>query len=65
MKQLVNKPLLLAAVLTVPLWIVFGNFLVGLMVALFAAFLIAMCRTLYILKQSQNSRQSKEGNTKP
>ena len=65
MKQLANKPLLLAAVLTVPLWIVFGNFLVGLMVALFAAFLIAMCRTLYILKQSQNSRQSKEGNTKP
>lgn len=47
-----------------PLWIVFGNFLVAVMVALFAAFLIAMCRTLYILKQSQNSRRSEEDNTK-
>lgn len=65
MKQLANKPLLLAAILTVPLWIVFGNFLVGLMVALFAAFLIAMCHTLYILKRSQRSRQSKEDHTKP
>lgn len=65
MKQLANKPLLLAAVLTVPLWIVFGNFLVGLMVAIFAAFLIAMCRTLYILKRSKNSSQPREDRTKP
>lgn len=65
MKQLANKPLLLAAILTIPLWIILGNFLVGLMVGLFAAFLIAMCRSLYLLKQAQNSRQTRQDRSKP
>lgn len=65
MKQLANKPLFLTAILALPLWAVFGNFLVGVMVALFAAFFIAMCRSLYVLKLSRNSRQSEEDSTKP
>lgn len=50
-RQLANKPLFLAAILSVPLWIVFGNYLVGAMAALLAAFFIAMCHSLYLLNK--------------
>ena len=49
MKQLVRKPLLLAFLLSIPLWIVFDNYLVAGMAALLAAFLAAMCHALYTL----------------
>lgn len=49
MKQLVRKPLLLAFLLSIPLWIVFDNYLVAGMAALLAAFLAAMCHALYVL----------------
>jgi len=49
MKQLVRKPLLLAFLLSIPLWIVFDNYLVAGMAALLAAFLVAMCHALYTL----------------
>ncbi|MGB3287679.1 MAG: hypothetical protein WBA83_00240 [Burkholderiaceae bacterium] len=49
MKQLVRKPLLLAFLLSIPLWVVFDNYLVAGMAALLAAFLAAMCHALYTL----------------
>ncbi|GAB2887065.1 hypothetical protein LSG25_17625 [Paralcaligenes sp. KSB-10] len=54
MKQLVRKPLLLAMLLTLPLWIAFGNFIVAVTIALLLAFLIAMCYALYTFKHSAN-----------
>ena len=50
-RQLANKPLFLAIILSVPLWVVFGNYLVGAMAALLAAFFIAMCHSLYLLNK--------------
>ncbi len=51
MKQLARKPLLLAFILTFPLWIVLGNFIVAASVGLLLAFFIAMCHALYVLRQ--------------
>lgn len=53
MKQLVRKPFFLALLLTLPLWIVFNNFIVALMVSLLVAFLLAMCHSLYTITQAK------------
>lgn len=55
MKQLVNRPLLLGLFLSIPLWIVFGNYLVAIMVALFVSFLLSMANALRNL-HSKNAR---------
>jgi len=51
MKQFARMPLLSAAILALPLWIVLGNFIVAAMVALFAAFLASMIHSLHVLKR--------------
>ncbi|WP_178372284.1 hypothetical protein [Pollutimonas bauzanensis] len=51
MKQLLRKPLAFALLLSLPLWVVFNNYLVAIMVALLVAFLLSMCYALYILKK--------------
>ncbi|RTZ45695.1 hypothetical protein EKL30_06690 [Candidimonas sp. SYP-B2681] len=56
MKQLVRKPFFLAMLLTIPLWIVFSNFVVAIMVALFSAFLVSMCHSLYVVNRA-NKKQ--------
>lgn len=53
MKQLVRKPFFLALLLALPLWIIFNNFIVAMMVALLVAFFIAMCHSLYVMKQAR------------
>lgn len=53
MKLLARKPLLLAFLLSLPLWVVFGNYLVAIMVGLLASFLIAMCHALYVLRNKK------------
>lgn len=53
MKQLVRRPLLLAFLLSLPLWVVFNNYIVALIVALLVAFLISMCISLYILNKKK------------
>ncbi len=51
MKQLARKPFFLALLMSLPLWIVFNNFIVAIMVALLVAFFISMCYSLYTIKQ--------------
>ena len=53
MKLLARKPLLLAFLSSLPLWVVFGNYLVAIMVGLLASFLIAMCHALYVLRNKK------------
>lgn len=60
MKQLARKPLLLAFILTLPLWIVLGNFIVAASVGLLLAFFIAMCHALYVLRQRDPQRPPAE-----
>jgi len=56
MKMLARMPLLLAAILALPLWITFDNFIVAAIVALLLSFLIAMCRALYMLTRPATDR---------
>jgi uncharacterized protein (DUF58 family) len=53
MKQLVRKPFFLALLLSLPLWIVFNNYIVAIMVALLVAFLLSMCHSLYVLNRAK------------
>lgn len=54
MKLLMHKPLLMAFLLSLPLWIVFNNFIVALVVSLLVAFLISMGYSLYLMKKRKN-----------
>ena len=61
MKDLVRAPALLSLLLSIPLWFILDNFLVALMVALLASFLIAMCHSLLVLKrQAPNEREGSD-----
>jgi hypothetical protein len=53
MKQLVRRPLLLAFLLSLPLWVVFNNYIVALIVALLVSFLISMSISLYVLNKKK------------
>lgn len=53
MKQLLRKPLFSGLLLSVPLWVVFNNYLVALMVALLVSFLASMCHTLYLMNRKK------------
>lgn len=58
MKLLARKPLLLAAILTIPLWITLGNFIVAVCAALLLSFLIAMCHALYVLRRTPGATET-------
>lgn len=51
MKQLLNRPFLLALILSLPLWVVFGNYVVALIAALLLSFLLSMYNSLRILNR--------------
>lgn len=53
MKSLALRPLLLSFLLSLPLWVVFDNFIVALVVALLLGFLVSMCRSLYLINRSK------------
>ncbi|NYT22284.1 hypothetical protein H0A73_01595 [Alcaligenaceae bacterium] len=61
MKQLLNRPFLLALILSLPLWVVFGNYVVALIAALLLSFLLSMYNSLRIL----NRRKADEGPAGP
>ncbi|PLC49332.1 hypothetical protein CR159_13595 [Pollutimonas subterranea] len=65
MKQLARKPFFLALLMSLPLWIVFNNFIVAIMVALLVAFLISMCYSLYTIKQAKPKADAPESKTHP
>ncbi len=58
MKQLVRKPFFLALLLSLPLWIVFNNYIVAIIVALLVAFLLSMCHSLYLLSRGKASPEA-------
>jgi hypothetical protein len=58
MMQLASKPILLSLILLLPLWVVLDNFIVAIIVALLLAFLVAMCRSLYILRRGNRPDHS-------
>jgi len=57
MKDLVNRPMFLAGLLVIPLWILLGNFVVAAMVALLAAFFASMVHSLRVLKRHESKAQ--------
>jgi len=64
MKKMINRPLLLALLLSLPLWVVFGNYLVAIIAALLLAFLLSMVNALRVLNKekdpSRNRNESKD-----
>jgi hypothetical protein len=65
MKQLVRKPFFLAMLLSIPLWIVFNNFIVAVMVALFSAFLVSMCHSLYVVNRANKAKPPADSQSPP
>lgn len=57
MKQLLKKPFLLALILSLPLWIVFNNYIVAICVALLVAFLLAMIDSIIVVQRQQHRSQ--------
>ncbi|MFT0849466.1 hypothetical protein VRY85_01615 [Achromobacter sp. F4_2707] len=53
MKQLLNHPFLLALILSVPLWMLLGNYIVAFIAALLVAFLLSMVRALRVLNRKK------------
>lgn len=53
MKQLANKPLILSFLLTLPIWVITGNFIVALMIGLLVSFFIAMLHSLRVIKRQR------------
>ncbi len=67
MKQLLRKPFLLALILSLPLWIVFNNYIVAICVALLVAFLLSMIESLLAIQRHrrQVQHQALSSNTEP
>ncbi|HLV28976.1 MAG TPA: hypothetical protein VKY60_07620 [Burkholderiaceae bacterium] len=54
MKQILNRPFLLGLILSLPLWIVFGNYVVAIAAALLLSFLVSMYNALRALQRRQS-----------
>lgn len=54
MKQLLRKPFLLALLLSLPLWIVFNNYIVAICVGLLVAFLVSMIDSIIAIQRQQH-----------
>lgn len=63
MKQLLRKPFLLSLLLSLPLWIVFNNYIVALCTALLIAFLLSMIDSLIVLRRQQQHTDSANRDT--
>ncbi len=56
MKTLLRKPVLLMAVLCLPLWIIFGNFILAAAASILIGMLIGMLRALQQISRDRNAR---------
>lgn len=56
MKQLLNHPFLLALILSLPLWVVLGNFIVAIITALLVSFLLSMYNALRVLNRDKDKK---------
>lgn len=54
MKNFVRRPFISGVVLSVPLWVVFNNYIVALSVALLSAFLLSMGYSLWLMSRGQD-----------
>lgn len=61
MKQILNRPILLALVLSLPLWVVFGNYVVAALAALLIAFLLSMINALLVLRRDKGGAEAGKG----
>ncbi len=52
MKQLMRRPFLSGLLLSLPLWILFNNYIVAISVALIASFTVSMALSLRELKKN-------------
>lgn len=59
MRQLLRKPFLLALILSLPLWIVFSNYIVALCTGLLLAFLCSMLETMLALREQETRERTK------
>lgn len=57
MKTLLSKPLVLAVLLCLPLWVLFGNFIAALISAILISFFIGMLRALKTLSNNKKNNQ--------
>lgn len=55
MKALLSRPLVLAVLLCLPLWVLFGNFIAALISAILISFLIGMLRALQSLAKNKKN----------
>jgi len=59
MKELVRRPFISGLVLSIPLWVVFGNYIVALSVAMLVAFLVSMSYSLFLMKRDDKDHDPK------
>lgn len=65
MKRLLRKPFLLALLLSLPLWIVFNNFIVAFSVALLISFLISMINSIVAIRRQQRRIEQPDTTSDP
>lgn len=53
MRSLLRKPVLCALLLSLPLWVIFHNYIVAITVALLLAFLASMLESLHALSRAR------------
>lgn len=58
MKELVRRPFISGIVLSVPLWVVFNNYIVAVSVGLLAAFLLSMGYSLWLMSRGKDPLQN-------
>lgn len=58
MKQLLNHPFLLALILSLPFWVLLGNYIVAFIVALLISFLLSMYNALRALNHKTSKKQA-------
>lgn len=59
MKEFVRRPFISGMVLSIPLWVVFGNYIVALSVAMLVAFLVSMSYSLFLMKRDDKDHDPK------
>ncbi|MBY6345896.1 hypothetical protein E5C31_08005 [Providencia rettgeri] len=55
MKVLLQKPILLMAVLCLPLWVIFGNFILAASASILIGMLVGMIRTLHQVTEAKKA----------
>lgn len=60
MKQLLRKPFLLSLLLSLPLWVVFKNYIVALSASLLIAFLLSMIDSIIVIQRQQKRSESSD-----